>query len=234
MSPMSPRLLRPRASGTLDPRTISNLSAWWDFSDSSTVSTDGNPQRVASIADKSGSNLTASNNSAGSTQPLYTAQRGGKNVASFSAATSTKLTFSSLTIPTAYTIFQVWWRDSAGTVQVGVGSDAQASMPLLWFSDNKFYVQHSGAFQSSSAVTSTGRSVLVTQRNGSTSLAVRFNQTEYSLPAVTSSGAFNAIGNDNSGARFGTQDIGEILIYSRLLTSTELASVENYLLRKWT
>jgi hypothetical protein len=35
--PMSPRLLRPIASGSFDPRTISGLSAWIDFSDTTTI-----------------------------------------------------------------------------------------------------------------------------------------------------------------------------------------------------
>lgn len=36
MSPMSPRLLRPRATG-FSPKQIANLSAWWDASDSATL-----------------------------------------------------------------------------------------------------------------------------------------------------------------------------------------------------
>jgi len=35
--PMSPRLLRPRASGQFDPRSIAGLAAWYDAADSSTL-----------------------------------------------------------------------------------------------------------------------------------------------------------------------------------------------------
>jgi hypothetical protein len=58
--PMSPRLLRPRASGVFDPRAISGLQAWWTPFDLATLSQTsdgttaitGNSQPVAYIRDR--------------------------------------------------------------------------------------------------------------------------------------------------------------------------------------
>lgn len=52
--PMSPRLLRPRASASaaFTPSSISGLFTWWDFADSSTVTL--NSGHVSAVADKSG------------------------------------------------------------------------------------------------------------------------------------------------------------------------------------
>jgi hypothetical protein len=50
MSPMSPRLLRPRATG-FNPKSISGLAAWYDAADSSTIST---ATGVSEWRDKSG------------------------------------------------------------------------------------------------------------------------------------------------------------------------------------
>jgi hypothetical protein len=58
--PMSPRLLRPRASGGFDPRSISGLQAWWTPFDLATLSQTsdgttaitGNSQPVAYIRDR--------------------------------------------------------------------------------------------------------------------------------------------------------------------------------------
>jgi hypothetical protein len=57
--PMSPRLLRPRQASGFDPRTISGLGFWYDFSDTSSVTLDGN-SLVQQLNDKSGNgrNLT--------------------------------------------------------------------------------------------------------------------------------------------------------------------------------
>jgi hypothetical protein len=86
---MSPRLLRPVASG-FDPRRISGLAAWHDAADSSAVTLDSG--RVSAWADKSGNGRTMSNSVSGSTQPDYvTAGQNGRNVIRFAAASSQRL-----------------------------------------------------------------------------------------------------------------------------------------------
>lgn len=88
--PMSPRLLRPRAAGGFDPRTIAGLEWWIDAADSASVTLDST--RVATINDKSGKARHASNLTSGSTQPSYiTAGRNGRNVMRFVSASNQRL-----------------------------------------------------------------------------------------------------------------------------------------------
>jgi hypothetical protein len=77
---MSPRTLRPRAGG-FNPASISNLGAWWDFSDSSTVSL--SLSAITSVTDKSGNSRTATQ-STGNNQPAIAASvRNGRSAALF-------------------------------------------------------------------------------------------------------------------------------------------------------
>lgn len=74
-----------------NPKAISGLEAWWDASDTSSVTLDAG--RVAALADKSGNSRHATNGTSGSTQPEYVAAaRNGRNVARFSAASTQRLT----------------------------------------------------------------------------------------------------------------------------------------------
>ena len=83
---MSPRLLRPRASG-FNPKTVAGLEAWWDAADASSVTLDSG--RVSTWNDKSGNGRNAANSTSGSTQPDYvTGARNGRNVVRFAAASS--------------------------------------------------------------------------------------------------------------------------------------------------
>lgn len=79
--PMSPRLLRPRASGAFDPRSIAGLELWIDFGDSATLTLSGSA--ISEARDKSGRGWVASQ-STGANQPTLTANAiNGRSVASF-------------------------------------------------------------------------------------------------------------------------------------------------------
>jgi len=94
MCAMSPRLLRPRLS--FDPRRIAGLEAWWDASDSASVTLDGG--RVSEWRDKSGNGLHAANGTSGSTQPDYiSAGQNGRNLIRFVAASTQHLVVPSST-----------------------------------------------------------------------------------------------------------------------------------------
>ena len=68
---MSPRLLRPRASGAFTPKSISGLALWLDAADSSTITLNGS--NVSSWADKSGTLKPATANAHAATQPAFAA-----------------------------------------------------------------------------------------------------------------------------------------------------------------
>lgn len=76
--PMNPRLLRPKASGVFDPKTITGLALWFDASKSSSITLNGS--NVSSWADLSGNGRNATQATAAN-QPSYsTAALNGKNV----------------------------------------------------------------------------------------------------------------------------------------------------------
>lgn len=75
---MSPRLLRPIASA-FSPKSLSGLYAWYDFSDSSTITL--NSGNISQITDKSGNGKTLTQATA-LNQPTFTANaQNGKSVA---------------------------------------------------------------------------------------------------------------------------------------------------------
>ena len=75
---MNQRLLRPKASGGFDPKTITGLALWFDASKSSSITLNGS--NVSSWADLSGNGHDATQATAAN-QPSYsTAALNGKNV----------------------------------------------------------------------------------------------------------------------------------------------------------
>jgi len=78
--PMSPRLLRPRASG-FNPRSISGLTAWWDASDASTITAVSGG--VSVWLDKSGLGRTLYQGVAANRPATGTRTIGGKNALDF-------------------------------------------------------------------------------------------------------------------------------------------------------
>ena len=76
---MSPRLLRPRATG-FNPKSISGLLAWYDASDSSTITVGTG---VSAWADKSGNGYTLRQSTANNQPVTGTRTIGGKNALDF-------------------------------------------------------------------------------------------------------------------------------------------------------
>lgn len=106
---MSPRLLRPRASG-FDPKSISGLAGWWDASVASSVSL--NSGEVQQWDDLSGNNRHALQ-SVANNQPTYrTSVRNGKNAIEFNGSTDFLRGAWPLTI-TAQSVFAVVAMSSA-------------------------------------------------------------------------------------------------------------------------
>jgi len=80
MCPMSPRLLRPRATG-FNPKSIAGIKMWLDASDSSTITLNGG--NVSAWADKTGNATNASQVTAAS-QPAYNATgQNGRGIIEF-------------------------------------------------------------------------------------------------------------------------------------------------------
>jgi hypothetical protein len=106
--PMNPRLLRPIASG-FNPKSLSGLFGWWDFSDAATLTLNGAAptQTISEVRDKSGNNrhflhTTALN------QPAYTPNaQNGRAAATFNGA-NTFLDIASVTLNQPFTAIGVY------------------------------------------------------------------------------------------------------------------------------
>lgn len=242
--PMSPRLLRPRArGGGFDPRRISGLQAWYDFSDASTLTIDTG---ITSVRDKSGNNFTASE-AVGANQPLLVSNaRNGRSAADFDG-TNDKLTTASIAADlTQFTAFMVLRPDTTGGAGLGrmwTRNDVARSMGMnenrlrTWLNASVFADTSASSLPNGSWAYVRGRWNGAFDAN---SIASASNGTEVTGPAgifsspASVAGTALCIGNRSSdGARGFDGLVGEFLIYSRALTAGEVAEVENAIKSKW-
>lgn len=100
------RLLRPRASGAgFDPRSLANLEAWWDFSDSSTLFSDDAATtltaadgQIAVCKDKSGLGRDLTQTTANNRPLRKLSFQGGRDAADFDGSNDTLKVASSTAI----------------------------------------------------------------------------------------------------------------------------------------
>jgi hypothetical protein len=246
---MSPRLLRPRATG-FSPKNISGLVGWWDAADSSTITV---ATGVSDWRDKSGvgSGKTLLQTTANN-QPAYTATIGGKAAILYDGTNDELVTSGNVTIIGAdytWTVFSVCRADAQGGGGIISQDDFSATRPpqyqRLWsgtfpsarsarvFLTNAadsavgaisgLAVLQSTPFVLSSSQSSDTSNIWVNGANNGTASvtpkAVQFSKKLY-------------IGSIGSGSFFAGA-IGEAIIYSPALTTSERQSVERYLGTKW-
>lgn len=234
--PMSPRLLRPRATG-FNPRSISGLLAWYDAADASSVTLNGS--NISQIADKSGNNRNATQSTAAS-QPAYvTNVRNGRSVCRFNGATRNDDLVISVPISTAVTVF---WLGTPTTgkadtyLMSGSGSGGRPAIISNYAPTNRAYEYFGGGGDRFTIATSAAGFNVVSytiQDGGSLFGYINGSQTVTS----TISGAISGTNMTRLGSAatvaFANADMGEVLIYNRALGSAERLRVERYLGQKW-
>lgn len=242
--PMSPRLLRPRASdAAFDPRSIGNLAYWLDASDASTITTvSGN---VSEWRSKVGTSLVASQTVALNRPAYTTAGRNGRNVVTFDGSNDF-LTTSTLSINQPFTI--VWIGNSTGSAPnaspalgpyICDGSTSGTRVAIAWngsatTADNGRPFMFAGSViqPSAGATAYNAWSVVSAVFNGASS-RMRANGSEV---ASGNAGATN-ITALSLGERFANSlnitqfngPWGAFLIYSAAMTDAQCLSVERYL-----
>jgi hypothetical protein len=257
MSPMSPRLLRPRSTG-FNPKSISGLVLWLDPTDSSTYTISTG---VSAWNDKSGGSRNFAQ-STGNNQPALSTIN-GKTAFSFNG-TSHFLSSSStlLTGNGAATLFMVVEGTFTGTDahlfnhNTAAGGADSNQISVQWRAD-----------QGSAWVFGTLRTRVKSLRSGTAYNAdQRFDSVDVSgRGAVTAEAGFNASSATNvsrwrgtaSPSASGTSDagaetgmsigcrnnstrslfyagrVGEVIAYNRALTTAERNAIQSYLARKW-
>lgn len=251
---MSPRLLRPVASG-FDPRSLGSLAYWLDASDASTITTVSGA--VSEWRSKAGTGLAATQSTAAN-RPAYTmAGQNGRNVVTFDGVEGSagdSLVTSTLSISQPFTV--VWAGRSNGRA-AGVspadgpyifdGSTSGTRVVIGWNStgtiaNNGRLLLFSGGATTVEAASGTQAynewSVVTSVFNGSSS-SLRANG------AAVATGTLGATGITalrlgtrfdqaaTSAATFFEGPWGAFLVYSKVLSADEIARVERYLARLW-
>lgn len=235
--PMSPRLLRPRATG-FNPKSISGLAAWYDASVASSITLNGST--VSQWSDLSGNGRNQVQATA-SLQPTYNAN--GLNGKGTLTTTGTQwMQASAFASSSSATIFLVWQIASAtgtpfiwqrgtvndvhsflmnpgtNTLQARRGSSNQGTITV---SD----LQTPSVWRVGTLVFSTTLSRIY---NGST--LGTDNTTTVSAPVGNKVLTLFAL---DSATRAGQPGIAEFLYYSTQLDDTQQSAVRSYLGKKW-
>lgn len=247
--PMSPRLLRPRATG-FNPKSLPGLKVWYDVANTGSMTFNGST--VSQINDLSGNGFHATQGTANN-QPTYSATAAnGRPRLLFD--TTDSLT-SSATIadyflnPTTGPVFTLVMAcysplaaDSGGIIW---GSDAQAS-GRVFVSTN--FGNNAGSLIYDIANASGGRiTATVTQPTAAPHIMTFFRHTSSMAWRVDGSvlaSRSNASGNfaattaklqigkcDGGGSN--VMFVSEVLVYASALDATQLATAERGLGRKW-
>lgn len=239
--PMNPKLLRPRASG-FSPKNITGLAAWYDASVASSVTlTSG---FVSQWTDLSGGGLNLTQ-SVEADRP-GTGNLNGKAAVSFDGANDY---LANSATPSGWlfgTVLVAFSQDTTAASQLLVNLQVPSTtrrMSVLWSNLGEFRTQSLNASGTTtsrsggSAATSTPR-LLTYTFDGSTTAGLR-------LSAATLSGTTSTTGGSDAGLVIGARRsssatslpfdglIGEVAIYSRVLSAVEIARVERYFAAKW-
>jgi hypothetical protein len=247
---MSPRLLRPRAPGGFNPKTLPGLKIWLDAANSSSLTFNGGD--VSQMNDLSGNGFHATQ-STGANQPtLLPTGFNGKPTLDFdttdslvSSATIADYFLTPTTSPTFVMVMACYMPTIVSSGGLIFGSDAQANGRLFFAShfggSSVIYdtVNASGGRVSSAGQTDAGWTaphILTVLRNGAT-MSLRRNGVEIA-GKTNASGNFTTttaklqIGKCDGGAS-NVMYLSEMLAYASALSASQIAAAERGLARKW-
>jgi len=249
MCAMSPRLLRPIASG-FNPRSLSDLYVWFDAADDSTITTETG---VSAWADKSGNGRNATQTT-GNNQPARTVTINGRLALTFDGDNDS-LNFSGTSRTDETMLVVARQRDAAadtantnrmGTL-LGSPSSSRGHRVRCQYPTNNFQIDTN--FNGFTIGTNRALSTVSNNRTGDTAGDVPLNV--YTIARSAATGIAQYINNqalntattsqsqtlDRIGVALTSEywigEICEILLYSRLLTDAERTLATNYLIRRW-
>jgi hypothetical protein len=226
--PMSPRTLRPRQTG-FDPRSISGLLVWLDASNYNAL--------TGSWSDASGNGRTFSQGVANNRPIISATTQNGRSLVEFDGTNDqlqNATNFLQIASCTLFAAFRRLGGTFGGIISSSGGSDRSPGILI----DNAQGVVR-GYLNFSSAgvgIVDTFNITSGTVDNGTTVCFINGTQTDSDAVsnALDTTQTTTSIGTYRQAAsNYFSGYIGEILAYNRVLTVTELKSVENYLGRKF-
>ena len=243
MSPMSPRLLRPRATG-FNPKSIAGLQAWYDLADTTTlgptssgVGTVTNNGPVKFVKDKSASGLDLTQTGSDSISPTFlSSSQNGKPSLSFDGGDQVNRTGSGAIMTAPFTLFIVCKANATGTTRVcGVASNRSIGPFAASSTQWGIFQTNAAGTVSTFGVSATSPSILAV--TCSAALASQFfgNGTSSGTANLASITPGNfALGADVSGGGSTINGlIHECLSYNSVLSASQLSAVTRYLGGKW-
>lgn len=250
--PMSPRLLRPTASG-FDPRRIGDCAAWFDAADATSLfQSHTGATAVTAANDPVGfiTNKAADNHatqSIGNSRPLFEPTgRNGRSTLLFDGSDDWLAIGSSLQADNngPMTIFFAGKRTTNGTILTERVSARVATFQMILVSGS-YFIGSDGQNNSSNTniaqadynLTGSFSALTYTHVVGSR-LGLRINRSDISVLAGTQSSLSGSAGarigrRESSVTQYWNGQFGELIVYRRDLSTLERDAVERYLLRKW-
>ena len=238
---MNPRTLRPRASGYLDPRTISGIAFWLDAStaSTSTLTLDGS-SGVSTWADKTVNGRNATQTTASNRPVLNSLGFGGKQAVKFNGGLDELLSMGNLS-----SVFP-----TAGEVILAVDLNGDTSYSLYATSTNSEYFRNGntlsyfGTFSLSRqnglsvSAPTTGRHIISIRCSNGGNQVIRVDGADlFSGSPVNGylAGTSHVIGNSNNRASDTPFSgwIGEVIAYSTLPSASDRQRLERSLGSKW-
>jgi len=238
-----------------DPKSISNLSVWFDASDASTITLNGSA--VSQWNDKSGNGLHASQSTANN-QPAYvTNDRNGLATVSFDGTNDSLVTSSFANGWTTFTSFvvmrilgnaniglQIVWTRSTDRQRAIVADTSNTAALPAYTMRGHLNSPAVNDFLCTNAYSTANWKYITNRYDGTTSsrsaaFTGRLNGaavTNTATGAITTSSVANTvfrIGNRSDGTRGMNAKVGEMLVYAASLSSADVSSVESYLAKKW-
>ena len=239
---MSPRLLRPRATG-FNPKSISGLKLWLDATDATTITLNGSS--VSEWRDKSGNAFHFSQGTSNN-QPSYTGTINGKAAIAFDGTNDgldrlsvTNSTVADATGACAFVVYEISGTDTQYAafrmLTNGSGHDRFNSTTFHSYFRTSRFVSLTPAPPSSGKVLLTSSSNVSTDTqslrvNGSVSVSQSCATTFAAWRALTGGIANWAVGYD---ASYLLGSVGEVIVVGRAVTAAEISAVEKYLANKW-
>lgn len=243
--PMSPRLLRPRATG-FNPKSIGGLALWVDFADQApgNVTLDGS-NKISGVLDKSGNGYHGTQTTAGDRLGISTLN--GLRCADNGTASNTlcvRYTHGSNANNWRHTFVVARW-DAAGSsfpafsciISGAAGTGTNSGLMLIGYQGfSRWYTDDQGVMVGTGRKWRTNGGTFYTSPGATADEAFAFFGNTFIFAGdaqanVTLNGW--QIGNDRGNARGWRGRIGEVLSYSVSLTLTQQQAVESYLGKKW-
>lgn len=225
-----------RRSTAFSPASISGIAWWLDAADSTSVTLDGS-SNVSAWADKSGNGRSVVQATVLSRPSYLTNQLNGLAGIKFNGS-HTLGGPTIVTGDTPWTIFAVGRKDSnannaawfclAADKSFGMSDSLSTSVPL-YLNGNVAWRGYNGP------ALNLGESVRLTlTRSGTTTTAIRSGAADFVQSENISAGPYGAsiVGGQSVSVRC-ISTVFEIVLYDRVLSTTERQSVEAYLFAKW-